>query len=219
MILKHPLIDPVIIAFGFLQIRWYGIAYVLGFIIALYLIKKFNKKFSIPLKNKLIDDFFIWSVIGVMAGGRLGYMIFYQTSSLIFNPISILYIWQGGMSFHGGLLGIIFSIFLYSKYNKINFFQISDLICLTAPLGIFLGRLANFINVELYGRITDFPFAMIYSSIDNYPRHPSQLYEAMFEGIILFLILYFLFSRHFSKTIFGFVTAYFLIMIIKDRKR
>ena len=191
MILVHPLIDPVIFSFGFLQIRWYGIGYVLGFLIGLYIIKKINNKFSSPLKNKLIDNFFIWSVIGVILGGRFGYVTFYQTSSIVNYPISIFFIWQGGMSFHGGLIGIILSILIYSKYKEINFFQLSDLVATIAPLGIFLGRLANFINVELYGRSTEFFFAMIYPNIDNKPRHPSQLYEAFFEGIVLFLILYY----------------------------
>ena len=211
MILVHPLIDPVIVSFGLLQIRWYGMAYVLGFLIGIYLIKNINSKFSSPLKNKLIDDFFIWSVIGVIIGGRLGYVIFYQTNSIFNNPISILFIWQGGMSFHGGLLGITLSSYIYSKYKKVNFFKISDLISIVAPLGIFLGRLANFINVELYGRPTDFPFAMIYPNIDNIPRYPSQLYEAFFEGIILFLILYFFCRRFFVKNKYGLTTSFFLI--------
>jgi len=211
MILVHPLIDPVIFSFGFLQIRWYGIAYVLGFLIGLYIIKKINNKFSSPLKNKLIDNFFIWSVIGVILGGRFGYVTFYQTSSIVNNPISIFFIWQGGMSFHGGLIGIILSILIYSKYKEINFFQLSDLVATIAPLGIFLGRLANFINVELYGRSTEFFFAMIYPNIDNKPRHPSQLYEAFFEGIVLFLILYVSCSRTFVKNKYGLTTSFFLI--------
>ena len=211
MILVHPLIDPVIFSFGFLQIRWYGIAYVLGFLIGLYLIKKINNKFSSPLKNKLIDNFFIWSVIGVILGGRLGYVTFYQTSSIVNNPISIFFIWQGGMSFHGGLIGIILSILIYSKYKEINFFQLSDLVATIAPLGIFLGRLANFINMELYGRSTEFAFAMIYPNIDNKPRHPSQLYEAFFEGIVLFLILYVSCSRTLVKNKYGLTTSFFLI--------
>jgi len=212
MILTHPLIDPVIVSFGFLQIRWYGIAYVLGFLIGLYLIKIINNKFSSTFKNKFIDEFFIWSAVGVIIGGRLGYVIFYQTNYIINNPISIFFIWQGGMSFHGGLLGMIFSILIYSKYKEINFFQLSDLISTVAPLGIFLGRLANFINIELYGRKTDFAFAMIYTNIDNMPRHPSQLYEAFFEGIVLFIILYLSCTHFFIKKKYGLTTSFFLIL-------
>ena len=211
MILVHPLIDPVIVSFGYLQIRWYSLAYILGFLIGIYIIKKINNKHTHPLKNKLIDDFFVWSVIGVIVGGRLGYIIFYQTNTIINNPISIFFIWQGGMSFHGGLIGIILSILIYSKYREVNFFQLSDLVSLVAPIGIFLGRLANFVNVELYGRTTKFPFAMIYPNIDTIPRHPSQLYEAFFEGIVLFLILYILGNPTSKKYKFGLTTSYFLI--------
>ena len=161
MIIVHPLIDPVIVSLGFVQIRWYGLAYVLGFIIGLYLVKVINKKYSQPLKNKIIDDFFVWSILGVILGGRLGYVIFYETNSIINNPISIFFIWKGGMSFHGGLLGLILSTLFYCKNKHINFFQLSDLVAIVAPIGIFFGRLANFINVELNGRTTDFFFAMI----------------------------------------------------------
>jgi len=212
MLLVHPLIDPVILSFGFLQIRWYSLAYILGFILGLYLIKKINKKFSSPIKNKYIDDFFIWSIIGVILGGRLGYVFFYQLSNTIKNPVSMFYIWEGGMSFHGGLLGIIFSMLIFSKYKKIRFFQISDLVSTVAPLGIFFGRIANFINIELYGRITEFPIAMIYPTIDNNPRHISQIYEAFFEGIFLFIILFILSKKNFHKNKFGLNTSAFLIL-------
>ena len=209
MILVHPLIDPIILSFGFVQIRWYSMAYILGFFIGLFLVKNINNNFSSSLKKKLIDDFFIWAVIGVIIGGRLGYTIFYQLESTINNPISVFYIWQGGMSFHGGLLGIIISIFIYSKFKRIKFFQLSDQISIVAPIGIFLGRLANFINVELYGRITEFPFAMIYPNIDNMPRHPSQIYEAFFEGIVLFIILNFLYKKSIYRP--GITSSLFLI--------
>ena len=210
MIFVHPLTDPVILSLGFLQIRWYSLAYVLGFLIGLYLIKKINNKFSSPLKVKLIDGFFIWSVIGVIVGGRLGYVFFYQTIYTINNPISILFIWKGGMSFHGGLLGVIFSILIYAKYKEINFFQLTDLVSTVAPIGIFLGRIANFINVELYGRATEFTFSIIYPNIDNVPRHPSQIYEAFFEGIVLFLILFASCNRNFIKNKYGLNTSLFL---------
>ena len=137
MILVHPLIDPVIVSFGFLQIRWYSIAYILGFLIGLYLIKKINNKFSSPLKNKTIDSFFIWSVIGVILGGRLGYITFYQTNDIVDNPISFFLIWQGGMSFHGGLIGIIVATIIFCKKNNTNKFVFLDLISVSAPIGIF----------------------------------------------------------------------------------
>jgi len=212
MLLIHPSIDPVIVSFGVIQIRWYGIAYVLGFLLGIYLIKQINQGYQKRIKNKQIDDFFIWSVIGVILGGRIGYVLFYQTATILTDPINILFIWKGGMSFHGGLIGIIISIFLFSKKYSIDFFQLSDLVSSVAPVGLFFGRLANFINVELYGRVTDFPLAMIYPSIDQAPRHPSQLYEAFFEGVVLFIILRHCNKKNYSQNNFGFITSLFLIL-------
>ena len=212
MLLIHPSIDPVIFSFGVIQIRWYGIAYVLGFLLGIYLIKQINQGYQKKIKNKQIDDFFIWSVIGVILGGRIGYVLFYQTATILTDPINILFIWKGGMSFHGGLIGIIISIFLFSKKYSVDFFQLSDLVSSVAPVGLFFGRLANFINVELYGRITDFPLAMIYPSIDQAPRHPSQLYEAFFEGVLLFIILRHCNKKNYSQNNFGFITSLFLIL-------
>ena len=156
--------------------------------------KRFNNKIQENINDKIIDDFFIWSIIGVIVGGRLGYVIFYQTLIFLNDPLYIFYIWQGGMSFHGGLIGIIISTYFFSKIKNISFFYLSDLITLVAPIGLFFGRIANFINVELIGKVTTFPIAVIYPTIDNLPRHPSQLYEAFFEGLILFIILYFFFG-------------------------
>ena len=212
MLLIHPSIDPVIVSFGVIQIRWYGIAYVLGFLLGIYLIKQINQGYQKRIINKQIDDFFIWSVVGVILGGRIGYVLFYQTATILTDPINILFIWKGGMSFHGGLIGIIISIFLFSKKYSIDFFQLSDLVSSVAPVGLFFGRLANFINVELYGRVTDFPLAMIYPSIDQAPRHPSQLYEAFFEGVVLFIILRHCNKKNYSQNNFGFITSLFLIL-------
>ena len=210
MLLIHPLIDPVIVSFGLIEIRWYGLAYVLGFIFGFYLIKKINQNQNIKIDNKTIDSFFIWSIIGVIIGGRFGYILFYQTSTILNNPINIFFIWKGGMSFHGGLIGIIISMIIFSKKNSTNFFILSDLVSCAAPIGIFLGRLANFINVELIGRPTNFFLAMIYPSIDNVPRHPSQIYEALLEGLILFIILiYFVRKNYINKH--GFISSIFLI--------
>ena len=210
MILIHPSIDPVIFSFSFIEIRWYGMAYIVTFITGSFLIKFLNGKITSKLTNKLIDDFFIWSIIGVIFGGRIGYVFFYQIENLILNPIYLFYIWKGGMSFHGGLIGMILAIYFFSKKHNINFFHLSDLVSTVAPIGLFFGRIANFINTELYGRITDFPFAMIYPSIDNFPRHPSQLYEAFFEGIFLFLILILIYNKKFLNNNFGIASAVFL---------
>ena len=210
MILTHPSIDPIIFSLGFIQVRWYGLAYVAGFILGLYLIKLFNKKFNNRINNKEIDSFLIWAVIGVIIGGRVGYVFFYQVENLLLNPLYLFFIWQGGMSFHGGLIGIIISIYFFCKKNNIEFFYLADLVSITAPIGIFFGRLANFINSELYGTTSNVPWSVIFVKVDNLTRHPSQLYEAILEGIILFLIL-----MHFKKKKFlskpGTISGLFLI--------
>ena len=177
---------------GFIDIRWYSLAYIFAFILGSVIIKKLNSGSYRLISDDKIDKFFIWAIIGVILGGRIGYVLFYQTNLFFTKPTYILEIWNGGMSFHGGLIGMIFSIYLFSLKYKIQFFYLSDLVSLVAPIGLFLGRISNFINTELYGRVTDFPLAIIYPLVDNNPRHPSQIYEAFFEGIILFLILLFL---------------------------
>ena len=212
MILIKPSIDPVILSLGIFDIRWYSLAYIAGFIIGSIIIKYLNKKLLNILSNKQIDSFFIWSILGVIIGGRVGYVLFYQTSYLFTNPIYILKIWTGGMSFHGGLIGIIISMYLFCKKNNIQFFFLSDLVSIVAPIGLFFGRIANFINNELYGKITNFPFAMIYPEIDLQPRHPSQLYEAFLEGIILFVILLTYFNKTKSDPTIGKISGLFLIL-------
>ena len=222
MILEHPSIDPVIFSLGIIEIRWYALAYIASFLFGLYIIKFLNSKIKSPINDKLIDNFFTWSIVGVILGGRIGYVFFYQISVFLKEPLYIFYIWKGGMSFHGGLIGIIISIYFFSKKNNIPFFQLADLVSIVAPIGLFLGRIANFINVELIGRTTDFPFAIIYPSVDNTPRHPSQLYEAFLEGIVLFFVLNFYFKKGYLKkpgqisglflifySLFRFVTEFF----------
>ena len=210
MILFQPSIDPVAFSFGILDIRWYSLAYIVAFVIGSFLIKKFNNNSLKLLSNQEIDSFFIWAIIGVIFGGRLGYVLFYQLGQFINDPLYIFKIWTGGMSFHGGLTGMICSIFLFANKNKINFFYLADLVSLVAPIGLFFGRIANFINTELYGRVTNFPLSMIYPTIDYLPRHPSQLYEAFFEGIVLFLILFLYFNKKQKKLNTGIVSGLFL---------
>ena len=207
----QPSIDPVILSFGFIEIRWYSLAYILGFLLGIYVIKKLNKIYGNEYSNKNIDSFLIWAVLGVIIGGRIGYVIFYQIKELITNPFYLFEIWNGGMSFHGGLIGVIISTFIFAKINEKNFFYLADLISIVAPIGLFLGRIANFINTELIGRPTDFYISIVYPSIDNMPRHPSQIYEAFLEGIILFLILLIYFYRTKNSKNYGIISGLFLM--------
>jgi len=211
MIFIQPSINPVVMSLGFIDIRWYSLAYIFAFILGSVIIKRLNSGSYRLLSDDKIDKFFIWAIIGVILGGRIGYVLFYQTNLFFTKPTYILEIWNGGMSFHGGLIGMILSIYLFSLKYKIQFFYLSDLVSLVAPIGLFLGRISNFINTELYGRVTDFPLAIIYPLVDNNPRHPSQLYEAFFEGIILFLILLFYFNKKPKKYIIGTISGLFLI--------
>ena len=212
MIFIQPSIDPILISLGFLDIRWYSLSYIFTFIFGSILIKKLNKKSLNNLSDIQIDKFFVWAVLGVIIGGRVGYVLFYQLQLFFQDPLYIFQIWKGGMSFHGGLIGMIFAIYIFAKQNNLSFFYLSDLVSIVAPIGLFLGRISNFINTELYGRITDFPFAFIYPLIDNNPRHPSQLYEAFFEGVVLFIILYLIFIKNSKKYSAGIISAYFLIL-------
>ena len=201
--------DPVAVQIFSIDIKWYSLAYIVGILLGWIL----SKKIFISDQNikEKFDDFITYIILGIIVGGRLGYVFFYNFSYYSDNLLDVIKIWQGGMSFHGGLIGIIFSMFFFSKVKNINFFQLSDLICLAAPIGIFFGRLANFINIELYGKITTFPFAIIYPTIDQYPRHPSQLYEAFFEGIIIFIVLYF-YNLKSKNNNHGISTGLFLIL-------
>ena len=211
MIFIQPSINPIVMSLGFIDIRWYSLAYIFAFILGSVIIKKLNSVSYRLISDDKIDKFFIWAIIGVLIGGRIGYVFFYQTNLFFTKPTYILEIWNCGMSFHGGLIGMILSIYLFSLKYKIQFFYLSDLVSLVAPIGLFLGRISNFINTELYGRVTDFPLAIIYPLIDNNPRHPSQLYEAFFEGIILFIILLFYFSNRPKQYIIGNISGLFLI--------
>ena len=211
MIFIQPSINPVVMSLGFIDVRWYSLAYIFAFILGSVIIKRLNSSSYRLISDDKIDKFFIWAIIGVIIGGRIGYVLFYQTNLFFTKPTYILEIWNGGMSFHGGLIGMILSIYLFSLKYKTQFFYLSDLVSLVAPIGLFLGRISNFINTELYGRVTDFPLAIIYPLVDNNPRHPSQLYEAFFEGIILFLILLFYFSKKPKKYNIGTISGLFLI--------
>ena len=200
--------DPVAFEFLTFEIRWYSLSYIAGIVLAWIYIKKFILKET--EYSKYIDDLISYVIIGIIIGGRFGYVIFYNFEYYINNPLEILMIWTGGMSFHGGVLGVIISTYLFCKKNKLSTFYFLDLISLSAPIGIFLGRIANFINSELYGTRTDFFLAVIFEKVDTVSRHPSQLYEAFFEGIILFILLNFIYKKYINYKP-GVLSALFLI--------
>ena len=199
--------DPVAIEIFSLEIRWYSLAYIMGILLGWYLAKKLfiNDK----IKNKF-DDYITYVIIGLILGGRLGYVFFYNFDYYQNNLISIFKIWQGGMSFHGGVIGIIISSILFSRKNNDNTFEYLDIISLVSPIGIFFGRIANFINSELYGHETSVPWAVQFIQVDNLYRHPSQLYEALLEGVFLFLIMIFFWNK-FKINTPGKLSALFLI--------
>ena len=200
--------DPVAFNFFVLEIRWYSLSYIFGIILAWVYCKRFLIKDERELK--LFDDLISFLIIGVIVGGRLGYVIFYNPIYYLKNPIEILMLWNGGMSFHGGTLGVIFATYLFSKKNKNNSFIFLDLIAMSAPIGIFLGRIANFINSELYGRQTDFLLSVKFEKVDDLHRHPSQIYEAFFEGIVLFIFMNFFFRKYLYKSP-GVISSLFLV--------
>ena len=179
--------DPVAIQIFNLEIRWYSLAYIVGILLGWQLSKKFfiSNQF---IKEKF-DDYLTYVILGIIIGGRIGYVIFYNFEYYINYPINIIKIWEGGMSFHGGLMGVIFATILFAKKNNHNPFCYLDIVSIVSPIGIFLGRISNFINSELYGTPTNLPWGVKFVKIDDLYRHPSQLYEATFEGLILFLIL------------------------------
>jgi phosphatidylglycerol:prolipoprotein diacylglycerol transferase len=205
-------LDPIIINFGFLEIRWYSLAYIfgifLGFYYAKYVIKKFWDKENINVQ--VLDNFLIYLILGIILGGRLGYILFYNFYYYYQNPLEILFLWQGGMSFHGGAMGVLVASIIFAKKNNAKILVLTDVVVCAAPIGIFLGRIANFINGELYGKKTFSDYGVIFPKIDMEPRHPSQLYEAILEGLILFFLLNIILK--FKKRLFnGELSCYFLI--------
>ena len=190
-------LNPVALQIFSLEIGWYSLAYIIGIVIGWLLCKKiFNKNSTI---NEMFDDYITYIIIGIIVGGRLGYIAFYNFNYYINNILDIFKVWEGGMSFHGGVIGIIFASVLFAKKNNQDSFLYMDLVALVAPIGIFFGRLANFINSELYGIPSEVPWAVIFIQIDNFARHPSQLYEAFLEGIILFMILLYFRKKNYLK--------------------
>ena len=189
MALEFPQIDPVIFEVGPLAVRWYGLMYLVGFVLAMWLANRQAAKPGSGWSKEEVSDLLFYGMLGVILGGRLGYVFFYQFSYFLENPLYLFRIDQGGMSFHGGTLGVIAAIFWFAKSRAKSFFAVGDFVAPLVPLGLLVGRIGNFINGELWGRTSDVPWAMVFPTGGPDARHPSQLYEAFFEGLVLFLIL------------------------------
>lgn len=193
MAIMMPTIDPILLEIGPLAIRWYSLAYVVGLLGGWWLVRRLGEGLRLQGRaapnNDDWDDLLIWIALGIILGGRLGYVLFYNAHQYLANPIEIIAIWRGGMSFHGGLAGAVLAIVLFCKHKQKPLLTTLDLIAAVAPIGLFFGRIANFINQELWGRITDVPWGIIFPAAGTEPRHPSQLYEAALEGLGLFIVL------------------------------
>jgi len=194
-VLTFPPIDPVIFSMGPFAVRWYAIAYVVGLVFGMWYMKQLVMMPALWLGKppsatpQQIDDLFIWAVLGVVVGGRLGYVIFYGTAQTLSDPVSIFRTWEGGMSFHGGFFGVILACYLFGRRHRIGLDRLLDLGAAATPVGLGLGRLANFVNGELYGRVSDVPWAFVFPGGGPAPRHPSQLYEFLLEGVFLFTLI------------------------------
>jgi phosphatidylglycerol:prolipoprotein diacylglycerol transferase len=212
MIIEFPNIDPVAINVFGLAIRWYALAYLAGFVAGWSYVLHLTKSWhlSVIFTRDVIDDFLVWAVLGAVLGGRIGYVLFYNLPYYSDNPLQALKIWEGGMAFHGGLIGMSVSMFLFAKLKSLSFLRLADFIACAAPIGLFFGRISNFINGELFGRPTNSDWGVIFRFVDDQPRHPSQLYEAALEGGVLFVILLLLSRIRFIQSAPGLLATIFL---------
>jgi len=194
LVIPFPAIDPVLVSFGPFAIRWYALSYVVGILLGWAYARALILREGLwgghaPLTVTAFDDFILWVTLGIILGGRTGYVLFYNLPYFAAHPGDIIKVWEGGMSFHGGFIGCVLAVVLFAWKRNINFLSLGDLTCAAAPIGICLGRIANFINGELWGRTTDVPWAMVFPGGGPEPRHPSQIYEATLEGLLLFILL------------------------------
>ncbi len=195
-VISYPQIDPVLVRIGPFAIRWYALAYLAGLLFGWWALRRMVKPAGLPVSPEQVDDYLLLATLGVVLGGRLGYVLFYYPSLYLADPVEIIRLWDGGMSFHGGLIGVVLATCWWTRRVRVPFFAFADLVATVAPLGLFLGRIANFINGELWGRPAEVPWAMVFPRDPlGLPRHPSQLYEAALEGLVLFAVLQFLFWK------------------------
>ncbi|MBP3124811.1 prolipoprotein diacylglyceryl transferase [Thalassospira sp. ER-Se-21-Dark] len=221
MSLAFPAIDPIAISIGPIAIRWYALAYIAGLLLGWKYVVYYCTKTPNIMSKRDVDDLLFWATLGVILGGRLGYILFYNLDYYLDNPANILKVWQGGMAFHGGFMGVIVAIILFARKRNISILAVLDAAAVATPIGLFFGRIANFINGELYGRTTDVAWGFVFPNGGPEPRHPSQLYEAALEGLILFIVLFILsrkaFVRHRPGILGGtFVAGYGISRIIVE---
>ncbi len=220
--LHYPNIDPVAIHIGPLAVRWYGLMYLAGFSCAYLFIRRLVKISGLPLRSDDVSDLLFACVLGVVCGGRIGYVLFYNLSYFVDHPQEIFALWNGGMSFHGGLLGVVIAATLFCRKRRLPLGQIADILVISSCFGLFFGRIGNFINGELWGRVTDVPWAMVFPAAGPYPRHPSQLYEALLEGPLLLAILLLVYRRRpqpwtvFCTFIATYALARFMVEFVRE---
>lgn len=205
-----PAFDPVAIQLGPFAIRWYALAYITGILLGWWMVRRLVQLAPQAATREQVDDFVTWATLGIVLGGRIGYVLFYRPGHYIEHPLEALYLWQGGMSFHGGAAGVVLAMYLYCRNQGLSFRRFGDRLTPVVPIGLFLGRLANFINGELWGRVSDVPWAMVFPHAGPEPRHPSQLYQAFLEGACLFVLLQMLVRVPGLRARKGFVAGAFL---------
>lgn len=208
--LPFPMIDPVLVEIGPFAIRWYALAYIAGIVLGWLLARRMVALAPQAATREQLDDYVTWATLGIILGGRLGYVLFYRPGHYLSHPLEILSVWQGGMSFHGGMLGVILATLLFCRRQGLSPLGFGDRIAPVVPIGLLLGRLANFVNGELWGRVSDVPWAMVFPTGGPLPRHPSQLYQACLEGIVLLVVLQVLVRRPALRARRGFLTGAFL---------
>jgi phosphatidylglycerol:prolipoprotein diacylglycerol transferase len=211
LVIPYPAIDPVLVSLGPFAIRWYALAYITGLVVGWRYCLALAKRPPAVASPQAIDDFLVWATLGVVLGGRTGYVLFYKPGYYFENPSEILALWHGGMSFHGGALGVLVALWLFCRQRSLHLLAFADIIVCAVPIGLFFGRIANFINGELWGRVSNVPWAMVFPTGGPEPRHPSQLYEAGMEGLLLFALLFALQRWTDARMRPGLLTGVFLI--------
>lgn len=219
--IPFPSIDPVVVAIGPFAIRWYALAYIVGIVLGWQLARRIVRRPGWTVTPEAIDDLLFYATLGIILGGRLGYVLFYHPGYYLTHPLEILAVWQGGMSFHGGLIGVILAMALFAARRGLPFLEVADAAAVVTPIGLFFGRIANFINSELWGRPSDVPWAVIFPNGGPLPRHPSQLYEAALEGLVLLAVMLWLAARPYRPEARGtlggaFLTGYAIARIIAE---